>query len=275
VGQALETTTKIDRYMDEYEGISKKDENAMRGLAYSANKIFILSLIVLGVAFGGAFVNFQLIALPMSELVPAGARIGGFPVATISALVIVLMEVAAGIFVMDMLGITELFPRMGTIPASRRRLILGLAAGSLFVLASVEASLAILREMIVEADAALKMSLAGTEGALITSASSSRIPIIGQAVLGFILPFMLAMVAIPLETLLDSGRHVLGALTAFLLSLLGNALGVLRHVVGSVFSLLPSVYDATIAVPLRIERMFWREGRGPRPATTTQHQSAA
>ena len=77
------------------------------------------SLIVLAVALGGAFINFQLIALPMSELVPAGARIGGLPVATVSALVIVLMEVALGIFLMDMLGITELFPKLS--PRSRPR----------------------------------------------------------------------------------------------------------------------------------------------------------
>ena len=64
-------------------------------------------------------INFQLIALPMSELVPAGARIGGVPVATISALVIVLMETALGIFVMDMLEITDLFPKLATASVGR------------------------------------------------------------------------------------------------------------------------------------------------------------
>src|SRR5229473_2295256 len=72
------------------------------------------------VTTGGAFVNFNLIALPMSELVPSGSRIGGMPVATVAAMVIVLMEVAAGVFAMEMLGITSFFPKMELLPLSRR-----------------------------------------------------------------------------------------------------------------------------------------------------------
>jgi hypothetical protein len=98
------------------------------------------------------------------------------------------MEVALGIFLMDMLGITELFPKLSTIPRSRRRLILWLGIMGLFFLSMVEGSLAILREQIVEADAALKLSLAGKESRIVDSASRSMIPVLGQAVLGFILP---------------------------------------------------------------------------------------
>ena len=82
-------------------------------------KLFVISTLVIGVAMGGAFVNFQLIALPMSELVPAGRaprrRSGG----DVSALVLVLMETAVGIFAMDMLGITDLFPKLPAIARAR------------------------------------------------------------------------------------------------------------------------------------------------------------
>lgn len=216
-------------------------------------------MIVLGIAVGGAFINFNLIALPMSELVPAGARVGGIPVATVSALVIVLMEAAVGIFIMDMLGITELFPRLAAMPQSQRRMILGVSLGGLFFLASVESSLAILREHIVAADAALKMSLAGVDNAAVFNASTSKIPVIGQAVLGFVLPWILAMVAVPLEMLLDSGRHVGASFASFTLSLVGNGLKIVGHSLNAVFMLLPNVYDVYIAVPLRIEQMVRRE----------------
>src|SRR6476646_4225734 len=119
------------------------------------------------VALGGAFVSFQLIRLPMSELVPSGTRIGGIPVPTIAALVIVLMEVAAGIFLTETLGFTTLFPKLELLPASRRRLLLTVSFMGLLLLASVESSLAILREHLVEADTALKASLAG--GAAVAS----------------------------------------------------------------------------------------------------------
>ncbi|MDH4016782.1 MAG: hypothetical protein OEV20_05535 [Actinomycetota bacterium] len=257
VSVAMESTNRIDGYVTEYSEIRDDEEKAARMLSYSAVKLFVVSLVVLGIAIGGAFINFQLIALPMSELVPAGARIGGVPVATISALVIVLMEAAVGIFVMDMLGITELFPKLVGIPSSRRRLILGLGLAALFFLASVESSLAILREQIVEADAALKLALAG-ESSAIAAASHSRIPVIGQAVLGFVLPWVLAMVAIPLEMLLDSGRHVLASLGVFTLNALGHLARVIGRVFGYTAGLLASLYDVYIAVPLRIEALVRR-----------------
>jgi hypothetical protein len=106
----------------------------------------------------------------------------------------------------------------------------------------------------VEADALLKMSLAGAESAAITEASTSRIPVVGQAVLGFVLPWILALVAVPLEMLLDSGRHVLASLTALALAGLGSAASVLAHATNSLSGALPNVYDVYISIPLRIER---------------------
>jgi hypothetical protein len=263
VSFAMESTTRIDGYVGEYQAIRDDEEKAARELSYSAVKLFVVSVLVLGIAFGGAFINFQLIALPMSELVPAGARIGGMPVSTVSALVIVLMEAAVGIFVMDMLGITELFPKLAGIASSRRRLILGVGLAALFFLAAVESSLAILREQIVEADAALALALAGDSN-VIMKAGSSPIPMIGQAVLGFVLPWVLAMVAIPLEMLLDSGRHVIAGLGVFALQTTAHAARIVGHVFGRMGALFALIFDVYVAVPLRIEawvreRNGWEE----------------
>jgi hypothetical protein len=261
VDKALETTTRVNGYVDEYGRIRDGSKQAARALAHSSVKLFLVSLAVLAIALGGAFVNFQLIALPMSELVPAGARIGGTPVATVSALILVLMEAAVGIFLMDALGFTELFPKLSRVPESRRRMILWLAAFGLFCLAAVESSLAVLREQIAEADAALKLSLAGTQEALIVEASDSSIPVVGQAVLGFALPWVLATVAIPLEMLLDSGRHVLASLAALLVGGLGQLASALEQAVRAVFHVLPSAYDVYVAIPLRLEG--WLRRRDP------------
>ena len=254
VAAAIEATTRIHGYVEEYEKVSVQEEGAMRALTFSATKLFAVSALVLGVALGGAFVNFQLIALPMSELVPAGARIGGLPVAAISALVIVLMETALGIFALDLLGITDLFPKLQGVPASRRRLLLSLALAGLFFLACVESSLAVLRESIAEADAALRLSLAGDEARVVAQASSSKIPVIGQAVLGFVLPWILAMVAIPLEMLLDSGRHVLAGLCILVLSAVGALGRAGAYLSDALATMLVSVYEIYISIPLRIER---------------------
>jgi hypothetical protein len=253
VGLALESTTRINAFVEDYEEIRKDRDEAARALTFSAVKLFFVSALVLTIALGGAFINFQLIALPMSELVPAGARVGGVPVSTVAALVIVLMEAALGIFLMDLLGITDLFPKLATIPRDRRRMILGLAFVGLLFLSCVEASLAILREQIVEADTMLKMALAGEEGRVVLSASQSRIPVIGQAALGFILPWVLALVAVPLELLLDSGRHVAGSLAVVSVRSFGHLCTSTGHVIKHLTGVLVNLYDVLISIPLRIE----------------------
>jgi len=275
VTKALERTARIASFADAYESVRADEEKSARALTYSAIKLFTVSLIVLAIAFGGAFINFQLIALPMSELVPAGARIGGIPVSSVSALVIVLMEAALGLFVMDMLGITDLFPKLANVPTSRRRLILGLALCGLFFLAAVESSLAILREQIVEADAALKMALADSESPVIHRASTSQIPVIGQAVLGFILPWILAMTAVPLEMLLDSGRHVAASFAAAVLSAFGHGAQALAHASRAGAGATVSLYDVYISIPTRIERIVRdRPGGGePRPRSRRKYEA--
>jgi hypothetical protein len=253
VSRSVQVTRKIDHYFDELQSLLQQREKQAHAASYSVAKSFLTSLVVLAVALGGAFVNFQLIALPMSELVPAGARIGGFPVATISALVLVLMETAVGIFVMDMLEITDLFPKLSILSSSRRRLILGLGLAGLFFLACVESSLAILRERIAEADAALQISLAGATEAVVAAPVHSQIPVMGQAVLGFVLPWILAMVAIPLEAFLDSGRHVASRVSVLLLHGAGHATAVLAETARYLGIALVALYDVYVSIPLRIE----------------------
>jgi hypothetical protein len=187
--------------------------------------------------------------------------VGGIPVATVSALVIVLMETALGLFLMEMLGMTDLFPKLQAVPSSRRKMVLGLAFFGLLFLAGVESSLAVLREQIVEADAALKLALASEESRVVAQASASKIPVIGQAVLGFVLPWVLALVAIPLEMLLDSARHVLASLAVLFLQGISHLAHVGAQAAQSLSKILAQLYDVYVSIPLRIERAM----RGDEP----------
>src|SRR5207248_160884 len=250
---ALESTKRIDGYMASYEKIRKGDEKEVRALGWSSTQLFVVSVLVLAVAIGGAFVNFNLIALPMSELVPSGSRIGGMPVSTVAALVVVLMEVAAGVFAMEMLGVTSFFPKLELLPRSRRRMILAVALGGLFLLACIESSLAILREQIVDSSSALRQSLAGMP--VVGATASSRIPVIGQAVLGFVLPWILAMVAVPLETMISTGGHMVLSVLAGLLNLGGMLARLGGHAMRYLLEAARHVYDIYIVIPLQIERL--------------------
>ncbi len=270
VNVLLESTRHIDGYMDRYEQIRRGDDRTARNLASSAGKLFVISLIVIGIAVAAAFINFQLIALPMSELVPSGTRLIGMPVASVAALVIVLMEVAAGIFLLDALGITHLFPQIGTLPASRRRLIFSVALGSLFLLASIEASLAVLREQLVEAEMSLMESLASGGDGAVARATGSLIPVVGQAVLGFTLPWILAMIAVPLEMLIESGRHVVNRILVLLLYGFGLVARFIAYVLQYAILLIAHLYDTIIMIPIQIERWIRGDNAPSRPTLTAE-----
>src|SRR4051794_6078267 len=263
---ALESTKRIDGYMAQFEKVRAADAKAIRALGWNATQLFVVSVLVMAVAMGGAFVNFNLIALPMSELVPSGSRIGGMPVSTVAALVIVLMEVAAGVFAMEMLGITSFFPKLELLPKSRRRIILAVSVGGLLLLACIECSLAVLREQLVESATALKQSLAGVHEKAVADPTASRIPVVGQAVLGFILPWILAMVAVPLETLITTGGHIFLTLTAGILALVGTVARLLGHGSRYLVEGARHLYDIYIVIPLQIERLASGGARASIPA---------
>ena len=87
-----------------------------------------------------------------------------------------------------------------------------------------------MRDMLIADKQALLQSLATVQAVARPTAGSARIPTAGQMLLGFILPFALAFIAIPLESLIHSARTVGGvvlargacARLAFVLRLLGN-----------------------------------------------------
>ncbi|MGH2570514.1 MAG: hypothetical protein ACRDGR_04770, partial [bacterium] len=88
----------------------------------------------------------------------------------------------------------------------------------------------------------------------------SKIPVIGQAVLGFILPWIIGMMAIPLEALIATAGPVLMSLFAVILSLLASATRLLGHMFQRLAAVVSALYDVYIVIPLQIERMIRRKG---------------
>jgi len=248
-----ERATVIDHRMEDYEEIRAKTNKAERMLESSSMTQFIISGLVLLIAFGGAVINFNLIALPMSEMVGGGSYIGQFKTSNVAALVIILVEVAMGLYLMESLRITKLFPVIGSMDDKMRRRMIWVTFGILLILACVESALAFMRDRIAADMQALRQSLAAVEG---TQSVNSWIPTVGQMVMGFILPFALTFVAIPLESFINSSLTVMGfvlvgllRVTAFLLRLMGNIASYLGE-------LLVNLYDVLIFPPLWIEKFI-------------------
>jgi hypothetical protein len=245
----------IDDQMEKYQQILAGSDPAVRMLSTSSMTHFATSVVVLVIALLGAFINFHLIALPMTEMVGATAHVGVMKVSDIAALVIILTEIAMGIFLMESLGITRLFPIIATMDDQMRRRMIWVSFGILFSLACVESSLAYMRDLLAADREALTQQLAGVE---VANVQLRWIPSIGQMAMGFLLPFALTFVAIPLESFIQSSRVVFGsALGVVLWSCAGTlrAFGGFFEQLGGVFV---HVYDFAIVVPLRIEQAVTR-----------------
>jgi hypothetical protein len=260
----------IDNRMAEYEGIRSKKEKAARTLTSSSMTQFFISGFVLLIAIGGAVINFNLIALPMSEMVGGGSYIGGFKTSDVAAMVIILVEVAMGLFLMESLRITRLFPIIGHMDDKMRTRMILVTFIILLVLAMVESSLAFMRDRIAADMQALRQTLAKIES---TEVQNSWIPTVGQMVLGFVLPFALTFVAIPLESFVHSFRTVAGSVMAALMRWIAFVLRLLGNISLHIGKLLVNLYDLLIFPPLWVENMI-RNNRGHQQANVVVKNNA-
>jgi hypothetical protein len=245
----------IDAQMDRYEQIMKKSDRAEHALTTSALTQFFVSTLVLAIAAGGALVNFKLIALPMSEMVGAGDYLtASLRTSEVAALVIIFVEAAMGLFLMETLRITHLFPKIHGLPERMRKRMMWTAFVLLLCLAGIEAALALMRDMLIADKQALLQSLAATQAAA-ADGWIGRIPTVGQMLLGFILPFALAFVAIPLESFVNSARTVGGAGLVVAARALAAALRIAGNFCKQLSRVLVTLYDILIVLPLLVERL--------------------
>jgi hypothetical protein len=155
-----------------------------------------------------------------------------------------------GLFLMESLRITRMFPVIGAMDDKMRMRMIWITLTLLTVLAGVESALAFMRDRIAADMEALRQTLAGVEEALRTT---SKIPTIGQMIMGFILPFALAFVAIPLESFISSARTVIGVLISGLLNAVAFLLRLAGNIIYYTGKFITSIYDLVIFPPLWLE----------------------
>ena len=261
VDSLLNRSVTIDRHMQEYEDIVHARDPAVAVLSSSSLVNFFVSAFVLAIAIGGATINFSLIARPMAEMVGGTSLLGSFRTADIAALVIIMVEISMGLFLMESLRITRLFPVIGALPDKTRVRMIWITFSILFLLASVEAGLAYMREVLLHDELATSALLRGDAGATATG-EYLWITTAAQMGMGFILPFALTFVAIPLETFVHSLRTVVGLTAIFMLRALSLLLRLLANVFLYLGVLLKQIYDLPLFVPLWLEERMAREARG-------------
>jgi hypothetical protein len=243
--------------MQEYEAIVKGEDKAVSVLSSSSLVHFFISAMVLFVAIGGAAINFTLIARPMAEMVGGTSFIGLFKTADIAALVIIMVEISMGLFLMESLRITRLFPVISALPDKMRTRMIYITFGILVLLASVEAGLAYMREVLLQDELSTSAILRGGEPA--AENQFMWITTAAQMGMGFILPFALVFVAIPLETFVHSLRTVLGLVGIAIMRAVSLVLRVLSSAFRHLGTLMERLYDLPLFLPLWLESRWFQQ----------------
>jgi hypothetical protein len=251
VESVIARSMTIDRHMEEYDAIVRGEDRAVSVLSSSSIVYFFVSALVLAVATAGAAINFTLIARPMAEMVGGTSFIGAFRTADIAALVIIMVEISRGLFLMESLRITRLFPVIGALSDKMRVRMIFITFVILLLMASVEAGLAYMREVLLQDELATSSLLRGDTVSAVNG--HLWITTAAQMGMGFILPFALVFVAIPLETFVHSLRTVMGLTVIGVLRALSLILRVGGNGSRHLGTLAQQMYDLPLFVPLWIE----------------------
>lgn len=235
----------IDAQVARYAEMHRRTDKAERVLTKSAAVQLALAAMVLIGAASGMVLNFSLIALPLSEIIDNNRFLGEIPAADLAAGTLVALEAVAGLVLMEALRLTHLIPRLSYLAAGARRRVAVVALVFLVLFAGIEVALALIHTKVTGIDPLANSSLL-----------VSRFDVVLVNVwLGLLLPFALAFVAIPLESLLYALRAVTGVCLVLGFRLLALALRALGALMQSVGVLLLRFYDVLIFGPLALRTL--------------------
>lgn len=243
---------------------------------------WLIALIITGIALSGVFLNFFLIQRPMAEIVGESARIGGIGLPTFAAIIVIFLEFIAGVVLMDAAGFTRLIPAFHTMSDGAKRIMFWVAFAFLASFSFLEATLAVVREQIIETEQetrALANALmtapdiapvaapdadapAATDGAAVTTDPAAdaearpglQLITMAQIVLAVLIPWLLAIAALPLETIVRNTVFILQIAGAQLMLIVGFLCRTLSTALKSLGLFALAIYDLIIFAPLWIER---------------------
>jgi hypothetical protein len=115
-----------------------------------------------------------------------------------------------------------------------------------------------MRDRIAADTEALRQLLADIEN---TDVAASKIPMMGQMIMGFILPFILTFVAIPFESFVSSSRTLLGLVCAWALRALAFVFRLVGNIGFYMSRLIVNVFDIVVSPILWAENLL-RQRKG-------------
>lgn len=218
---------------------------------------WLLALLVMLVALTGVFLNFFLIQRPMAEIVGDDLQVMGMSLPTVAALVVIFLEAVAGIVLMDSAGVTRI-TLISHLPRIHKRVLLYAAFFFLASFSFFEAILAIQREALIDIDQQTTRMALGEDGADAAGAAGLSLTMIAQMVLAVLIPWLLAIAAIPLETVIQNFIFILRLVLHQIVLFLAFIFATLASVLKALGLFVLRVYDLVIFLPLAMQPIFRR-----------------
>lgn len=254
-------TRVVDSHMQAYEQVIQGTDQAVNALTRSAATSLLLSTFLLFIAGAGVMVNFQLLALPLSEVVGVHGDIFGMRSSNVATSVVIFLQLILGLFLLEAAGVTRMIPGIALLERRKRRGVMYLMMLVLFVLAGTESLLVYTRDELLEDNIALNLLL---DTAPVSQAVSiDWIPAMGQVIIGFILPLLLIFSVIAIETFIHASRTVAGMFVSWLLDVLAMLVRLLASLMLLLGRVLTAFYDLVVAIPLYVERAVTQHRRIP------------
>ncbi len=253
-----QSAISVNKDFQEFEEIVKSNDHLELVKKQSIVVPWLLAFIVMSVALSGVFLNFFLIQRPMAEIVGDDLNIMGVGLPTAAAFVVILLEFVVGVILMDAIGVTEMTPIAHTSKSIKKALfwiaILFLTAFSLF-----EAFLALQREVLIDLELETTMMALGegmpAPGNEEHEATGPSMTLIAQIILATMIPWLLAVAAVPLETVVQLGTFIALLIAHQLLMITSFVLKNFGLVLSKFGEFLLSFYDLIIFLPLALEKL--------------------
>ncbi|AWP23850.1 MAG: hypothetical protein M0Z85_06645 [Gammaproteobacteria bacterium] len=248
LAQVAESAFGIHEAVERYQALSEQAPPLDRALVASAASRLLAAGLVLLVAGGAALMNAHLIGIPLRWLgVGQGLAVAGHPASQVAAATLVAIEVVVGIVLFDALNVTHLFGVVAGLPGRTRRTAAAGAIIVLVLLAALQAVLAFVRESAVPGVPTMKTAMV------------PDLPLwqtVAEGLLAFVLPCLMALVAIPLEAFIYALRTISGVVLEALVRILAFGFRLAGRTVSGVADTLSALYDLFILPPLLLERAF-------------------
>ncbi|MEE4213125.1 MAG: hypothetical protein V2I43_28090, partial [Parvularcula sp.] len=212
---------------------------------------FVVAAFLIGGGILTAIVQFELLAQPLRDVVGTGTLIAGAPTADLTAAMMIAAQIVLAVVLLDAAGVTRLLPGFGHL-SHRVRVVLTTGTGlGLLLLAAAGAALAYARELVVAESLIATSALLGTAPAAF---DVMRPTVLAHLGLGFVLPFVFALMMVAVESCLTGVRVVIGGALVACLATLGFLCRVMGALCEEAINIMRNVYDVVIFAPLWAEK---------------------